>query len=150
VVEIKYRHPFVGRVLFKGLTACNLFYAVWKFGVCLASPRSADHPRRVGYLLTLSAIQTAGCSLNDDLKTSCHGEICSDLSGVVEGGRPLGRDGKHCLRGHKQRVTPWGTTFGLWICGDSKPSGVYRHTSNVSKTSCQQKVTLPPGTIGRL
>jgi hypothetical protein len=44
-------------VLFKGVTACNLFDGVWKFGVCLASPPSADDPRRVdGHLMTLSAM----------------------------------------------------------------------------------------------
>ena len=64
------------------MAAGNLFYAVWKFGVCFASPPSADRPRRVdGYLMMLSAVQTVGCSLNNDLKPSCHDEICSDLSG---------------------------------------------------------------------
>ena len=61
------------------MTSCNLFHAVWKFGVCLASPPSADNPRRVdGYLMTLPAMQTAECSLNDDREPSCHDEECSD------------------------------------------------------------------------
>jgi hypothetical protein len=70
------------KFFFRGVTTCNLFCAVWKFGVCLASPPSADHPQRVdAFLMTLSAMQTVGCSLNNDPKRSCHDEICSDLSG---------------------------------------------------------------------
>lgn len=66
------------------MTACNLFCAVWKFGVCLASPLSADHPPSVdGFLMTLSAMQTLGCSLNNDLKPICHHEICSDFKWEV-------------------------------------------------------------------
>jgi hypothetical protein len=64
------------------VTSYNLFYAVWKFDVYLASPSSADNARRVdGYLMTLPAMQTAGCSLNDDCKPGCHDEVCLDLSG---------------------------------------------------------------------